>query len=68
MSPARTAHRAEVAADRVSCRAVDLAVVAYVEQRAAPPRVIADLRPYVRGDITAYRLHNGAVVGPGCGG
>lgn len=66
MSPARVSQRVEVTADQASCRAVELGVLAYVEQRGVPPLVPADIQPYVRGDITAYRLHGGTVMGPGC--
>jgi hypothetical protein len=59
-------HRAEVTADRASCRSVDLAISAYVEQKGAPPTTVADLQPFVRGDIAKYRVVRGAVVGPGC--
>jgi hypothetical protein len=58
--------RAETVADQVSCHTVDDAVVAYAAQHGAEPRTIADLRPYVRGDISAYSLVGGLPTGPGC--
>lgn len=66
MDPAALTHRAEVTAVKASCRAVEQAVLAYADQRATPPTVIADVRPYVHGDISDYRLVDGLVVGPGC--
>lgn len=66
VNPAALTHRAEVTAVKASCRAVEQAVLAYTDQRSTPPRMIADVRPYVRGDISDYRLVGGLVVGPGC--
>jgi hypothetical protein len=66
MGPAALTHKAEATAAQATCQAVDAAVVAYVAERGAAPRGIGDLRPYVRGDITAYRLDEGIAVGPGC--
>lgn len=66
VNPAALTHRAEVTATKASCRSVEQAVLAYADQKGTAPTVIAELRPYVRGDISDYRLLEGVVVGPGC--
>jgi hypothetical protein len=58
--PARTV------ADEATCRAVDDAIVAYLARYDAAPHRIADVAPYVRGDISAYRIEDGLAAGPGC--
>jgi hypothetical protein len=58
--------RAETVASAATCRSVDDAIVAYVGAQNAAPRRIADLAPYVRGDISAYRIEQGLAAGPGC--
>ncbi|MCA2211962.1 hypothetical protein [Jidongwangia harbinensis] len=58
--------RAQTVAGVATCRAVDQAVLAYVAAHDAPPKRIADLRPYLRGDISGYRLVQGRAAGPGC--
>jgi hypothetical protein len=45
---------------------VDDAIVAYLAARDVPTRTIADLGPYIRGDISAYRIEQGLAAGPGC--
>lgn len=57
---------AQTVADAATCRAVNAAIVGYVASHDRAPRSIADLRPYVRGDISAYRIAGGAATGPGC--
>jgi hypothetical protein len=57
---------ARTVADRASCRTVDEAVVAYLAQHDTAPTTITQLRPYVRGDISAYRIVRGRAAGPGC--
>jgi hypothetical protein len=49
-----------------TCRAVDQALNGHLALHGAPPATVADLQPLVRGDISRYRLVEGAVVGPGC--
>jgi uncharacterized protein YijF (DUF1287 family) len=58
--------RAQTVADAASCHTVDDAIVAYVAVHSDEPRSIADLQPYVRGDISAWRIENGIAAGPGC--
>ncbi|MEV4642056.1 hypothetical protein AB0J80_32380 [Actinoplanes sp. NPDC049548] len=53
-------------AQQVSCRTVDDAIVAYVAQHNRTPARTADLKPYVKGDISAYRIVRGQASGPGC--
>ena len=63
--PARVASATAVA-ERVDCRMVESAIVAYGADHDAPPAQIADIQPYLRGDISGYRLTAGTPVGPGC--
>jgi hypothetical protein len=58
--------RTVAVADQADCRTVDAAIVAYVAGHDAPPAGIDDIRPYVRGDISAYRISGGMAAGPGC--
>ena len=58
--------RADVVATAADCRAVDAAIVAYLARDATPPTSIDQLKPYARGDISAYRIVNGQAAGPGC--
>jgi len=53
-------------ASQASCRAVDQAIVGYVAQHNTPPTAIGQLQPWVRGDISAYRIVKGRAAGPGC--
>jgi hypothetical protein len=58
--------RAEKVAAAADCRTVDTAIVAYVAQYGTAPARIAQLTPYVKGDISAYRIAGGMAAGPGC--
>jgi hypothetical protein len=60
--------RAETVADQATCRTVDQAIVAYAAVNGAPARSVNDLKPYVRGDISEYRISRGVAAGPGCAG
>ncbi len=53
-------------ADRAGCRTVEAAVAAHLAAHDALPGSITDLAPYVRGDVSGYRLVRGVVTGPGC--
>ncbi|SNR90272.1 hypothetical protein [Actinoplanes regularis] len=55
-----------VVADRATCRIVDSAIVAYIAVNDTDPTSIAQLPPYVDGDITRYRIVAGRAAGPGC--
>ncbi len=66
INPEALTARAEAVADQAGCRAVEQAILAYVTTHDEPPRSITALRPYVRGDISAYRVVRGAAAGPGC--
>ena len=57
---------AQTVADRADCRAVDAAIVAYVAQHERAPTRIAQLKPYVRGDISRFGIVGGLASGPGC--
>ena len=53
-------------ASQASCRAVDQAIVGYLAQHTTAPTAIGQLQPWVRGDISAYRIVRGRAAGPGC--
>ena len=57
---------AETVADQASCRTVDEAIVGYVARHTTTPTTITQLQPWVRGDISAYRIVAGRAAGPGC--
>jgi len=57
---------AETVAAKADCRAVDQAIVAYLIDHDGAPRTVAELRTYVRGDISGYRIVDGLAEGPGC--
>jgi type II secretory pathway pseudopilin PulG len=63
--PALT-RQSEATADQVTCRAVDTAIMAYYTEQQALPTVIADVTPYLQGDVSAYRVVSGRADGPGC--
>ena len=67
-NPSVLTDRAETVADQATCRAVDQALAAYAAMHETPAGSIADVRPYVRGDISQYRIVHGAAAGPGCAG
>ena len=58
--PARTV------ASAADCRAVDTAILAFVTERETVPTTLDEIRPYLLGDISAYRIVNGLAAGPGC--
>ena len=57
---------AHTVAAGVDCHTVDAAIVGYLADENVVPHTIADLKPYVRGDISAYRIVDGLAAGPGC--
>ena len=65
-NPRDVAGTAKKVADKASCRTVDEAIIGYLAVNGRAPRSIADLGPYVKGDISAYRIVGGAAAGPGC--
>jgi hypothetical protein len=66
LSPADLGDTAQGVAGEATCRAVETAIVAYAAQHDAVPTAIAQLRPLVRGDLSAYRIVDGRAAGPGC--
>jgi hypothetical protein len=58
--PARTV------ASAADCRAVDTAITAYVAEWDRTPTTLDEIRPYILGDISAYRIVEGLATGPGC--
>ncbi|MBT8227934.1 MAG: hypothetical protein HKP61_05580 [Dactylosporangium sp.] len=63
--PALLVHATPVS-ERATCRMVDTGIAAYAVQHGRPPTHVADVLPYVHGDLAGYRIVDGAVVGPGC--
>ncbi len=64
-APALT-RRAETAAAQATCRAVDTAILAFYTDRQVLPTTQRDVQPYVKGDISRYRIIAGRAAGPGC--
>jgi hypothetical protein len=58
--------QARLVADSATCRTVDTAIVGFIAMNGADPTSIAQLRPYVKGDISRYRIVDGMAAGPGC--
>ncbi len=67
-NPGTLAGHAQTVADAATCRTVESAIVAYIAEHDVGPGSIQDLKPYVRGDISKYRLQGGLPAGPGCTG
>ena len=65
-NPEASAEPARTVAGEADCRAVDAGIVAYLAEKNAAPRQIADVQPYILGDISAYRIVDGLAAGPGC--
>jgi hypothetical protein len=61
--PVQKARSVSAAAD---CRTVDTAIAAYLAQNDVAPTTVAEIQPYVLGDISAYRIVRGLAAGPGC--
>ena len=57
---------ATTVANQASCHTVDEAIVGYVALHDTTPTTIKQLQPWVRGDISAYRIVKGRAAGPGC--
>ncbi|MFI7542680.1 hypothetical protein [Actinoplanes sp. NPDC049599] len=57
---------ATTVASKASCRTVDQAIAGYVAQHDTLPTTVRQLEPWVRGDISAYRIVRGRAAGPGC--
>jgi hypothetical protein len=58
--------KAQTVAGQADCRAVNAGIVAYVAEKNLAPHLIAEVMPYVLGDISAYRIVGGLAAGPGC--
>ncbi|MFC7532910.1 hypothetical protein [Actinoplanes sp. GCM10030250] len=66
LNPQKVEASARVVADQATCRTVDSAIVAYVGEHGEEPRSVSQLRGYVKGDISRYRIVKGIAAGPGC--
>jgi hypothetical protein len=66
LKPETVKQQTQLVTDRVTCRAVDEAIVAYVGVNGTEPQAIAQLTAFVDGDIHAYRIVAGRAAGPGC--
>jgi hypothetical protein len=58
--------KAQTAGAAATCHTVEDAYAAYSTDHGVPPQRIADIRAYVSGDISGYRLTKDGVAGPGC--
>jgi len=58
--------RTEVVVGAAECRSVDTAIVGYLALNGVEPTTIEQVQPYVRGDVSTYRIVNGQAAGPGC--
>jgi hypothetical protein len=66
MDAPRMSARATAAAEQVSCHTVETALAAYATDHGIPAATLTDIRPYVHGDISSYRIDRGHAAGPGC--
>ena len=58
--------KAQMVGDKATCHAVRNAYAGYTTENGVPPKRIADIKPYLSGDIAEYRLTTAGVAGPGC--
>lgn len=66
LNPQKLEADARVVANQATCRTVDTAIVAYVGQHGQAPKTVRQLKEYVDGDISRYRIVDGVAAGPGC--
>ena len=66
LNPDAVTQSAEIVANEAGCRAVEQAILGYVAANDRVPRTIADVQPFVSGDISAWRIVAGKAQGPGC--
>ncbi|GIE78162.1 hypothetical protein Aph02nite_41120 [Actinoplanes philippinensis] len=66
LNPAQYKSRAQTVADQATCRTVDTAIMGYLMNTGTTPTSVRQLKDYVRGDISKYRIVNGMAAGPGC--
>lgn len=66
LNPRQAESRAQAVADQATCRTVDTAIVGYLMNNGATPTSVTQLRSYVHGDISKYRIVGGVAEGPGC--
>jgi hypothetical protein len=59
--------KVEATTVKASCHTMRNAVAAYTTDHGRAPARITDVQPYVRGDLTPYRVTATGVTGPGCG-
>lgn len=66
LNPPKLEAQARMVADKATCRTVNTAIVGFIAMNGTDPTKIAQLRPYVSGDISRYRIVKGMAAGPGC--
>ena len=66
LNPAKLEAQARLVADKATCRTVNTAIVGFIATNGTDPISVAQLRPYVQGDISRYRIVKGRAAGPGC--
>ncbi|GGR35125.1 hypothetical protein GCM10010168_62020 [Actinoplanes ianthinogenes] len=66
LNPSKLEAQARLVADKATCRTVNTAIVGFIAMNGTDPTSIRQLRPYVQGDISRYRIVKGMAAGPGC--
>jgi hypothetical protein len=66
LNPEKLTAGTQVVADRATCRTVESAIVAFIAVNDAGPASVRQLKPFVVGDISRYRIVEGRAAGPGC--
>lgn len=66
LNPAQLEAQARLVANKATCRTVNTAIVGFIAMNGTDPTSITQLRPYVDGDISRYRIVKGVAAGPGC--
>jgi hypothetical protein len=66
LNPDKITADARAVADKATCRTVDTAIVGFIAVNEADPTSITQLKPYIDGDISRYRIVGGRAAGPGC--
>ena len=64
--PGGITERVRAVSDQATCHTLDNAAAAYLALNDEPPAGIDDLKAYVSGDLTRYRIVDGLPAGPGC--
>ena len=66
LNPGELKPRVQVVADQATCHTVNTAITGYLMNNGEAPTSIRQIKSYVRGDISRYRIVGGVAAGPGC--